>query len=273
MASYLAQVALAGGTAGVVVDAVLFPLDTIKTRLQVRDGTALPPRSFYRGLFSAMAGSFPAAAVFWTAYEVGRAALEPAFERVGLGALSPAGGAAAAQVAVVAVRNPFEVVKQQLQAGLHADTASAIRTILRVDGPRGFYAGYASTVAREIPFDAIQFVAYEAVKRRAVRVRGRDLLLWENALAGAVSGGIAAAVTTPLDVIKTRLMTQTLRPAAERYAGWRDAFKTIVAAEGARALFRGIHVRVAWISVGGSIFFGTYEEVRRLLAGRGHQKK
>jgi solute carrier family 25 (mitochondrial S-adenosylmethionine transporter), member 26 len=98
-----------------------------------------------------MAGSFPGAATFWATYEASKSALTPY-----VGALAaPAAAAATADVAVVAVRNPFEVVKQQMQSGMHKTTTDAVRTILRVDGVRGFYAGYASTVLREIPFDAI----------------------------------------------------------------------------------------------------------------------
>lgn len=98
-----------------------------------------------------MAGSFPGAATFWTTYEMVKAATAP---YVGAG-IAPVVAAASADVAVVAVRNPFEVVKQQMQSGMHADTMSAVRRILSIDGVRGFYAGYGSTVLREIPFDAI----------------------------------------------------------------------------------------------------------------------
>ena len=55
----------------------------------------------------------------------------------------------------------LQVVKQQMQAGLHGSTQDALRNILRSEGFRGFYAGFLSTVAREIPFDAIEFALYE----------------------------------------------------------------------------------------------------------------
>ena len=267
---------LAGGLAGMAVDLTLFPLDTIKTRLQARRGppsstssgvaataAKAPPRSFYRGLVSAMAGSFPAAATFWTAYNGAKAQLMPLVP-ADYAFVAHAGAAAAADIAVSAVRNPFEVVKQQMQAGLHTGTTrQAVETILRVDGFRGLYAGYTSTVLREIPFDAIEFGLYEAMKSRLQRERGRELVLWENALLGSIAGGCAAAVTTPLDVVKTRLMTQTGRAASERYAGWSDAMRRIYAEEGLHALFSGIRPRVAWISLGGAVFIGSFEELKR----------
>lgn len=99
-----------------------------------------------------MAGSFPGAATFWTAYETAKAFATPF---TGASA-APLIAAAVADVAVVGVRNPFEVVKQQMQSGMHKSTSDALRTILASDGVAGFYAGYASTVLREIPFDAIR---------------------------------------------------------------------------------------------------------------------
>ena len=107
---------------------------------------------------------------------------------------------------------------------------------------------------------------YDYAKRQVIIERKRDLILWENAVVGAFAGSISAALTTPLDVIKTRLMTQKQGSVAvPRYTGWFDALSRIVRDEGPLTLFRGIHVRVTWISVGGALFFGAYEEARRFL--------
>lgn len=166
---------------------------------------------------------------------------------------------------VAAVRNPFEVIKQQMQSGLHPSTREAVRAVLRIDGWRGFYAGYGSTVLREIPFDAIEFVLYERLKRALEQRRQRELVLWENAALGSIAGGIAAGTTTPLDVIKTRLMTQTKVAKEHRYNSWSDALVRIHREEGWRALFAGIKPRVMWISLGGAIFIGSFEEYKRQL--------
>ena len=74
-------------------------------------------------------------------------------------------------------------------------------------------------VVRDVPFDAIQLSLYEALKRRAIAERGRDLVAWENALLASIAGAVAGAATTPLDVVKTRLMTQTKTVAGDRYRG------------------------------------------------------
>eukprot|EP01043_Picozoa_sp_COSAG02_P033560 COSAG02_NODE_2296_length_9197_cov_11.568587_5_plen_157_part_00 len=63
-----------------------------------------------------------------------------------------------------------------------------------------------TTVMREIPFSAIQFPLYEGAKRKWGEWQGRPVNTLQASLCGSVCGGFAAAVTTPLDVTKTRLM-------------------------------------------------------------------
>lgn len=61
-----------GGLAGTTVDVTLFPIDTIKTRLQSPHGflAAGGFRGVYQGLGAAAAGSAPGAALFFSVYEV-----------------------------------------------------------------------------------------------------------------------------------------------------------------------------------------------------------
>ena len=146
---------LAGGLSGICVDLLLYPLDTLKTRLQVRSGTALPPfsvRAFYRGLASSMLSSFPCAATFWLVYK----GTEERLRGSGSGAsatslayaLAPMAASSLAEACVCAIRTPFDVVKQQLQAGLHqGSTAGALRAILRAQGLPGLYVGLSSAGA------------------------------------------------------------------------------------------------------------------------------
>ena len=71
----------------------------------------------------------------------------------------------------------------------------------------GFYNGLAVSIVREIPFAFIQFPIYEALKRIWSANHGStDLTPAQGALCGSVAGSVAAAATTPLDVVKTRQM-------------------------------------------------------------------
>jgi solute carrier family 25 (mitochondrial S-adenosylmethionine transporter), member 26 len=90
-------------------------------------------------------------------------------------------------------------------------------------------------------------------------------MMWENMILGFFCGGFSAAVTTPLDVARTRLMTQTKTAAAQRYSGVLSALTGTLKEEGAGALFSGVKPRVAWISLGGAIFMGSFEEYSRIM--------
>ncbi|POS71813.1 PET8 related protein [Diaporthe helianthi] len=281
---------LAGGVAGTTVDLTLFPLDTLKTRLQSSEGFFASGgfRGIYRGVGSAALGSAPGAAFFFCTYEATKSALAEA-RRNTLGNNKTGGGGAVdhmlaaslGEVAACAVRVPTEVVKQRAQAGQHGGSSlSSLRAILArrstVGLPgvwRELYRGWGITILREVPFTVIQFPLWEALKsysrgrKSQSQSQGRgqggvgavsgpaDVSAAESALYGSVSGGVAAAVTTPLDVLKTRVMLST-----ERQRVW-DIVAGIIRQHGVRPFFAGIGPRVMWISVGGAVFLGSYQWV------------
>jgi len=239
---------LAGGLAGCVVDAALFPLDTAKTRLQARRG--LWQGRLYAGLQSEMLASFPCAATFWATYNTAKWALADRLSGASLHLTSACLGS----VAMSLVRAPFEVVKQQLQVGHHCNSSSALLSILTRRGLFGLFAGLDSLILRELPFDAIQFLIYE-------HLRSEDSGLASHLLHGAVAGGCAAFLTCPIDVVKTRLMTQT----QVEYSGVVNALGQIYRTEGVAGLWRGCGVRLLYTSLGGLLMFGTFEMLTPLL--------
>lgn len=65
---------------------------------------------------------------------------------------------------------------------------------------------------REIPFSLIQFPLYEYMKVFLKdKLLKREPYSFEYAVCGSISGGIAAGLTTPLDVVKTRIMLGKVR--------------------------------------------------------------
>ncbi|KAK7735255.1 S-adenosylmethionine transporter [Cytospora paraplurivora] len=282
---------LAGGIAGTTVDLTLFPLDTLKTRLQSSQGFFASGgfRGIYRGIGSAALGSAPGAAFFFCTYENAKTALAEARRGAGGGGAGAGAGAAVdhmlaaslGEVAACAVRVPTEVVKQRAQAGQHGGSSmSSLLAILgrrRAVGLAGvwgeLYRGWGITILREVPFTVIQFPLWEALKSYSREKRrsagggggggGSDVSAGESALYGTVSGGVAAAITTPLDVIKTRTMLS-----AERQKVW-DIVTGIYRQQGIRSFFAGIGPRVMWISIGGAVFLGSYQWVVNALESKG----
>ena len=148
--------AQAGAVAGTSVDTVLYPLDTIKTRLQ--SGQAFGGRELrtrlFAGLRSAVAGSAPSAALFFVTYDSVKRAL--AARSGGDGDSGAARvrhhmlAASLGEMAACIVRVPTDVVKQRLQAGRNAGYADTVRHLWQAAGPRAFYLGLLPTVMRDV---------------------------------------------------------------------------------------------------------------------------
>lgn len=104
----------------------------------------------------------------------------------------------------------MEIAKQRRQTLNGKFSNSAFRILVeayKTDGIRkGLYRGFGSTILREIPFSFIQIPIWEYLKANFTTNTGYPLTPISVALCGAIAGGCAAAITTPLDVAKTRIM-------------------------------------------------------------------
>ncbi|CAM9486046.1 unnamed protein product [Discosporangium mesarthrocarpum] len=257
---------MAGAVAGTTVDLVLFPIDTVKTRLQAKAGAKLSVSTFtglFNGVAPAIAASAPCAAVFFGAYDTLKKVLTDNLPE-SQAPLAHSGAAAGADVAQSVLRVPFEVVKQRVQAGVDKNGRAALASVLKTQGPRGLYRGWGALALRDVPFDIIEFPMYEWFKTEWARLQGKPLAPWQGSLCGSCAGGIAAGLTTPLDVVKTRLMTAS----PGQYKGVVSCLHTIMKEEGAGALFSGAVPRMTSIAFGGAIFFGAYESAKAVIVSR-----
>ena len=258
----------AGAAAGLSVDLLLFPIDTIKTRFQTEAGFWRSGgfRKIYSGLGSTAVGSMPGAALFFCTYESMKHALTHNSPSPTILALTHMTSASCAEVAACLVRVPTEVIKQRSQA-TNQRSASVFTQTVRSEGLRGLYRGYTSTVLREIPFSLIQFPIWEALKLSWSRQQQRPLEAWQSGVCGAVAGAVAAGLTTPLDVAKTRIMLASRGSDVAR-GSIVFALRDVFASQGVAGLFAGVAPRVVWISIGGCIFLGVYDKVRLLCASK-----
>jgi len=159
--------------------------------------------------------------------------------------------------------NPFDVIKQRMQ--LHGSTYRSITqcasSVFRNEGMRAFYVSYPTTLAMTVPFTALQFTAYESLTKvmQHRRKPGYDPLT--HCTAGGLAGGVAAAATTPLDVVKTLLQTRGSSTDAEiRHArGLFEAAGIIWRREGAKGFFRGMKARVVTAAPSTAICWSAYE--------------
>lgn len=270
---------VAGAAAGVVEHVFMFPVDTIKTRMQalqtggpryrhVFDALARIPREegvrrLYRGFNATVAGAIPSHAVHYATYEHIRhraGGLEPGHHPVINGM---AGGMAT--MAHDAIVTPLDVVKQRLQVynSSYTGVLQCIRTVFVQEGLRAFYASYPTTVAMNVPFQAVHFAAYESFKIFATADEHEHGFM-EELTAGGAAGALAGFVSTPLDVVKTRLQTQQV-PSGEKRLGTLEMVRLIARSDGARGFMRGATARVLYYIPSAAICWTTYEAMKRLL--------
>lgn len=159
--------------------------------------------------------------------------------------------------------NPFDVIKQRMQ--LHGSTYRSIydcaTNVFRNEGLRAFYVSYPTTLTMTVPFTALQFTAYESLTKVMQRRRrpGYDPLT--HCTAGGLAGGIAAAATTPLDVVKTLLQTRGSSSEAEirNARGLFGAAGIIWRRQGMKGFFRGMNARVVTAAPSTAICWSAYE--------------
>ncbi|XP_057422195.1 calcium-dependent mitochondrial ATP-magnesium/phosphate carrier protein 3-like isoform X2 [Lotus japonicus] len=179
---------LAGGMAGGIAQAAIYPLDLIKTRLQTcaSEGGRAPnlgtltkniwvhegPRAFYRGLLPSLIGMIPYAGIDLTAYDtlkdLSRTYIlkdtEPGpLVQLGCGTISGALGATCVY--------PLQVIRTRLQAQPSNDTSAykgmsdAFWKTFQREGFRGFYKGILPNLLKVVPAASITYMVYENMKK------------------------------------------------------------------------------------------------------------
>ncbi|KAK4419883.1 Mitoferrin [Sesamum alatum] len=278
------QFMVAGSIAGMVEHMAMFPVDTIKTQMQALGSCPIKsasvkqalgsilrsdgPKGLYRGIGAMGLGAGPAHAVYFSVYE---------FCKKSFSGGNPDNHAAhaasgvCATVASDAVLTPMDMVKQRLQlsSSPYKGVLDCVRRVLREEGFRAFYASYRTTVLMNAPFTAVHFATYEAAKRGLMEVSPEsvsDERLVVHATAGAAAGALAAALTTPLDVVKTQLQCQGVCGCDRFVSGSiKDVVRTIIRKDGYRGLMRGWTPRMLFHAPAAAICWSTYEAAKNFF--------
>ncbi|GMR41913.1 hypothetical protein PMAYCL1PPCAC_12108, partial [Pristionchus mayeri] len=170
------------------------------------------------------------------------------------------------------VASPMDLVKVQVQlrtvshnAEYHGNTISIVSAIVRKHGFAELWRGWIPNVQRAALLNMADIACYDFSKRTLLSSNlGLTDSTLTHLLASALSGLSAALVSTPADVVKTRIMQQLRDPSAETtaYKGSTDCLVRMVKEEGFMTLYRGftpIYIRMAPWSL---IFWVSYEKIR-----------
>jgi solute carrier family 25 protein 39/40 len=199
---------------------------------------------------------------------------------------------------------PLEYLRtREASLSSKATTTTSLRHILRSEGGlRSLYRGLAPTLWRDVPFSAIYWVCIEQMRHywwmqqadNGATPTSVSQEFLQSFVNGLVGGTIAACVTTPFDVVKTRQQalpsstatttTTTLTNCQHRhvsvtpFASSRGAtqgassgggtlqwLRFVAQTEGLPGLWRGNVARVAKVAPSCAIMIATYEGGKRIL--------
>eukprot|EP01080_Neovahlkampfia_damariscottae_P001303 gene1303-11387_t len=273
---------LFGGAAGAVGATAVYPIDLVKTRMQnQREGHRLYKnsgdcfkqiyakeglRGFYRGLVPQLVGVTPEKAIKLVVNDILRDAFgaEDGEENIALETLAGC-GAGGSQVIFT---NPIEVVKIRLQiAGEIAiqigEKPKGAVAIVKELGFSGLYKGASACFLRDIPFSGIYFPLYGNLKKW-FKKEGEEPSAFNVLTSGSLAGAVAASLTTPIDVVKTRLQVQA-RAGQESYTNILDCFYKIGKNEGFKAFWKGVLPRTFRSSPQFGITLLTYEYLQKFM--------
>ena len=188
------------------------------------------------------------------------------------------------------------------------DGNATVLALRKFNSPTQLWRGYTALAGRNLPFTAMQFPMFEHLRTYIHAYRKRKGIstgtMWETALVTAISAGsagsVAAVITTPIDVVKTRIMLsaadsdhprgdeqkkvvkdieaqgkdtkEEIKKAQQAARGGRAGGlavgREILRTEGVKGLFRGGALRGLWTAVGSGLYLGVYESSRKYLEWR-----
>ncbi|KAM5343923.1 hypothetical protein ACJ41O_012460 [Fusarium nematophilum] len=176
------------------------------------------------------------------------------------------GASAGVTEAIVVV--PFELVKIRLQdpaqSWRYRGPLDCALGILRRGGPMAMFQGFESTAWRHLVWNAGYFGSIfqvESIQRQWFGMEEPSMV--RDFVAGSIGGTIGTLLNTPLDVVKTRIQSQSGPP---RYSWTFPALVTIAREEGVRALYKGILPKLMRFCPGGGIILVVYTSVMDLLS-------
>ncbi|CAN3353249.1 mitochondrial RNA-splicing protein Mrs4p [Diutina catenulata] len=295
----LAAHLMAGAFAGIMEHTVMFPIDSLKTRMQMlgsgqsmsssviasiqKISSAEGAYSLWRGVSSVVMGAGPAHAVYFSVFEatktllVNRLTASPKTNKIVTDENHPliaSLAGIAATTASDALMNPFDVIKQRMQvstaqnAKLGQASMDMLKTagqIYKKEGLGAFYISYPTTLMTNIPFSSLNFGFYEYTSQ-LVNPTG-VYSPWAHCVAGGVAGGIAAALTNPLDCVKTLLQTKGMaeNDMVRNASGFWSGTRALYHEAGMAGFFKGLKPRIIFNIPATAISWTAYELAKEIL--------
>jgi len=280
------------GSASMLAEGATFPVDITKTRLQLQGQAGFTGSKLgfsemamniaktegigglYAGVTPAVARHIPYTGFRAIGYEYIRAFFcgkDTPKDKAPLLAKMAAGMSAGAIGQAIAV--PCDLVKVRMQsdgrlvaagkldAPRYNGLMDAFKKIYAAEGMAGFYAGCTPAIQRAALVNLGELTTYDTAKQTFVPITGDNLLC--HLCSAICSGFVASLCSTPADVAKSRIMSQSANPDGTLpYTGTLDCWRKVVANEGFLALYKGF--MPGWLRLGPwqLVFWCSYEQLR-----------
>ncbi|ORZ14003.1 mitochondrial carrier domain-containing protein [Absidia repens] len=275
--------------AGAVVTTLFVnPFDLVKTRLQevskmpkhegkyigTMDGLTKivrneGPFALFKGLSPGLAMAIPATSIYYVGYDYIRDHTKVRFQGTAMDTLAPLWIGGLARSVTAFVVSPLELFRTRLQSaegiGGFKDAFGGVKSMVKTEGLSSLWRGLLPTMLRDVPHSAIYWMMYEEFKRR-LKINDQRTHLQQfqySFIAGASSGTIAAVITTPFDVIKTRRQVSSNN---EKHL--LRLTRSILINDGVKGLFKGVVPRVMKVSIASGIMISSYEVGKHIFATR-----
>ncbi|KAH6617803.1 mitochondrial carrier domain-containing protein [Chaetomium sp. MPI-SDFR-AT-0129] len=275
----------AGAIAGVSEILVMYPLDVVKTRVQLQTGKGAGSDAYtgmldcfqkiirhegfsrlYRGITAPILMEAPKRATKFAANDKWGKFYRDLFGQQtmtqSLSVLTGASAGATESFVVV----PFELVKIRLQdkasAGKYNGMIDVVVKTVRNEGLLAMYNGLESTLWRHILWNAGYFGCIFQVRQLLPKAETKGKQTVNDIIAGTVGGTVGTILNTPMDVVKSRIQN-SIRVAGEtpKYNWAWPAVATVAREEGFAALYKGFIPKVLRLGPGGGILLVVYTGV------------
>ncbi|KAI9436817.1 mitochondrial carrier domain-containing protein [Russula earlei] len=267
----------AGAIAGVSEILTFYPLDVVKTRMQLERGrtstgllgsfrSIIREEGFgrlYRGLVPPLLLEAPKRATKFAANDFwGKTFRTLSGEAEMTRQLSIVTGCSAGATESFVVV-PFELVKIKLQdkslASTYSGPLDVVRQVIRKDGILGLYVGMESTFWRHLWWNGGYFGSIFQVKTMLPKAETPQRELFNNFASGAVGGFVGTVLNTPY-VVKSRIQGAEKAPGVIPKYNWTyPALITIFREEGPAALYKGFVPKVLRLAPGGGVLLLVVE--------------
>mmetsp|Transcript_18608 Transcript_18608/g.45736 ORF Transcript_18608/g.45736 Transcript_18608/m.45736 type:complete len:462 (-) Transcript_18608:334-1719(-) len=257
---------VAGSASRAIKGVVVFPLDTVRVRLQQGKRKGEEEESPFKiNLKQAYAGGIPAllcagptAAVFFSV----NGALKQLLPMYGISDMHIATLVAAALASCLAwsVRTPFEVIKTSIQGGKHPDTLKALKGIVWDEGLVALWRPLPRYLAQYLPGDPIKMATYQYSTMAWTVANGGMLHAWQQSACGSLAYCVVTVLSNPVSVANTRMI---LEP--NRDANLLGCIARISKEEGPHVLLAGLSPRLGKAIVSGALTFGLFEVARAVI--------